>query len=266
MSTPHPIPRRRSPALLLGLLLLSGCSGHITRDAQTGDAIQDAFEIKEGTGQPAPPEEVSQALLPPVQLQLPGLDPRADVEQRFDVKVRRVRARDFFLSLVEGTPYSMVIDPLVGGYISLDMKNVSVPEVMEVVRSVHGYDYKRRGRIIQVFPNTMHTRIFQIDYLAVKRAGESLTTAKSGQITLSGNDNGGNGDSANSSAITTTNNIMRTSGSSSRSPSRRSSTRMRDGRSPSTRKPACSWSAPCPRSCAWWRSTSRPARAFSSAR
>jgi len=198
--THHP---RRFPVLLLGLLL-SGCSGHITRDARTGDAIQDAFEIKEGSTRAEPPEEVSQALLPPVQVQLPGLGKMADVEQRFDVKVRRVRARDFFLSLVEDTPYGVVIDPQVGGYISLDLKNVTVPEVMEVVRTVHGYDYKISGHTLQVFPNTMHTRIFQVDYLAVKRTGESLTTSKTGQISNSSSGtNGANTQSLNSSTITT---------------------------------------------------------------
>jgi MSHA biogenesis protein MshL len=184
-------------------LLLAGCSSHLTRDAQTGEAIQQAFELKQGEERGAPPEEISQALLPPVQLQLPGVDQRAGMEQRFDVKVRRVRARDFFLSLVEDTPYGMVIDPQVGGYISLDMKNVTVPEVMQVVRSVHGYDYKMHGHTIQVFPNTMHTRLFQVDYLAVKRAGESLTTSKTGQISTNSSEGENGGASRNSSAITT---------------------------------------------------------------
>jgi len=194
---------------IISVLLLSACSDLLVRDTQTAEALQQTFELKPGAEQGAPPEDVSAALLPPVQLQLPGVGSGPSTEQRFDVKVRRVRARDFFLSLVHETPYSMVIDPQVGGYISLDMKNVTVPEVLEVVRSVHGYDYRLAGTIIQVFPNTISTRIFKIDYLAVKRAGESLTTAKSGQITAAG----GSGDGAatarggaNSSSITTTNN------------------------------------------------------------
>lgn len=202
MSMTCPPLRYRSAALLLAMLL-SGCTG-LTRNAHTGDAIQDAFELKQGAESPTPPEEVSQALLPPVQLQLPGVSKAASVEQRFDVKVRHVRARDFFLSLVEGTPYGMVIDPQVGGYISLDLKNITVPEVMNVVRTVQGYDYKISGHTIQVFPNTMHTRIFQVDYLAVKRAGESLTTSKTGQISNSSKGNNGSStESLNSSTITT---------------------------------------------------------------
>ena len=200
----------RPLALTMSVLLLSACSDLLVREQQTADAIQQSFELKPGAEQVAPPEEVSAALLPPMQLQLPGTGNGVSTEQRFDVKVRRVRARDFFLSLVQDTPYSMVIDPQVGGYISLDMKNVTVPEVLDVVRSVHGYDYRLTGNTIQVFPNTISTRIFKVDYLAVKRSGQSLTTAKSGQITSSNTNNGTTGSSnssgsANSSAITTTN-------------------------------------------------------------
>ena len=138
----------RPLALTMSVLLLSACSDLLVREQQTADAIQQSFELKPGAEQVAPPEEVSAALLPPMQLQLPGTGNGVSTEQRFDVKVRRVRARDFFLSLVQDTPYSMVIDPQVGGYISLDMKNVTVPEVLDVVRSVHGYDYRLTGNTI----------------------------------------------------------------------------------------------------------------------
>ncbi len=192
------------------LLLLSACSNQPIREHDVSDQMQDAFEVKEGSEKTAvvPPSEVSEALLPPVQVQLPGIKPGAQVEQRFDVKVRHARARDFFLSLVDNTPYNMIVHHDVSGYISLDLKNVTVPEVMEVVRNVNGYDYKMKGTNIQVFPNTMHTRIYQVNYLAMQRTGQSVITSKTGQITMSdsvGDDNpsSGNGNSSNSSSIST---------------------------------------------------------------
>jgi MSHA biogenesis protein MshL len=188
----------------LGLcLLLAGCSQSMVRDAETRPLMQAAFELSESsTAQP--PAEVSAALLPPLQIQLPGVT-HIESETRFDVKVRRIQARDFFLSLVEGTPYNMVIHPKLGGYISLDLKNTSVPEVMDVVRSVLGYDYKRSGHTIQVFPNTMHSRIFKVDYLAARRQGGSVTTSKTGQISTNNGSGGGSG-SVNSSTIQTDSN------------------------------------------------------------
>ncbi|MCW8917271.1 MAG: pilus (MSHA type) biogenesis protein MshL [Gammaproteobacteria bacterium] len=186
----------------LGLcLLLTGCSTSMVRDAETKPRMQEAFELPaDATAQP--PAEVRAALLPPLQIQLPGITDGAG-ETRFDVRVRHIRARDFFLSLIEGTPYDMVIHPKLGGYVSLDLKNTTVPEVMEVVRSVLGYDYKRTGHTIQVFPNTMHSRLFKVDYLAAKRLGGSVTTSKTGQISTN---NGNGGGSVNSSTIQTDSN------------------------------------------------------------
>ena len=193
-----------TPLPTLGIcLLLTACSSLTVRDAQTPQQMQAAYELP-ANAQTQPPAGVSAALLPPVQLQLPGISD-SKIETRFDVKVRRARARDFFLSLVEGTPYNMVIDPKLGGYVSLDLKNTTVPEVMRVVRSVLGYDYKLQGNTIQVFPNGVHTRIFKVDYLAVKRVGESLTTSKTGQISINGSTSADseNSNSENSSSIQT---------------------------------------------------------------
>lgn len=202
MSTPL-VPRITPLFLLLGALL-GGCTSAV-RDAGTAEAIHSAHELPTASRDGAPPSVVSDALLPPIQFQLPGLDSRVQGSQRFDIKVRNVNARDFFLGLVEDTPYSMAIDPQLAGSISLDLKNVSVAEVMDVVRTVHGYDYQMRGQIIQVFPNTLHTRIFEVDYLSVKRSGTSLTTSRTGQT--SGNSGTGGStqqrDSQQSSSITT---------------------------------------------------------------
>jgi MSHA biogenesis protein MshL len=182
-------------------LLLGACTQPMVRDTETKQEIQAAFELPAGAAN-LPPAEVSAALLPPMQIQLPGIN-NAESEIHFDVKVRRVRARDFFLSLVEGTPYNMVVHPKLDGYVSLDLKNSTVPEVMQVVRSVLGYDYKLNGKTIQVFPNTIHTRIFKVDYLAIKRTGESLTTSKTGQISAGSSSSSGGSTSANSSTIQT---------------------------------------------------------------
>jgi MSHA biogenesis protein MshL len=189
----------------LGLcLLLGACAQPLVRDAETRPKMQAAFELPAGAST-QPPAEVRATLLPPMQIQLPGIS-NSEAETRFDVKVRHTRARDFFLSLVEGTPYNMVVDPKLSGYISLDLKNTTVPEVMEVVRNVLGYDYKLMGHTIQVFPNAMYSRIFRVDYLAAKRTGGSLTTSKTGQISAnsSASNNGSSGSaSANSSTIQT---------------------------------------------------------------
>ncbi len=126
--------------------------------------------------------DIDRALVPTLQLDLPERT-AVDTEPRFDIKVNRARARDFFMGLVEGTPYNMVVDPKVKGRITLDMKNVTVRQVLETVRRVFGYDYEEHDGNFMVYPNTMTTRLFKVDYLDIKRRGISQVRVNSGQLT-----------------------------------------------------------------------------------
>ena len=185
-------------------LLFAGCANQGTPLRSTLDEIHAALggdDDGSATAQPhaMPPAAVSDALLPAIQLSIPGTD-LAAAEPRFDVKVRNAEARDFFLSLVDGTPYNMMVHPEVGGQISLDVKNVTVPDVMEMVRDTYGYDFERRNDYFQVLPNVLQTRIFTVNYLDIKRSGSSKISAGATQISRSGSSSS---DGSNTSTTST---------------------------------------------------------------
>ncbi len=182
---------------VLAGVLLGGCASSEppTRPrpmAVIDEALANAradSESKVGSGAaPAPLSEqhVADALLPAINLDMPD-NVTADSEPRFDIKVNRARVKQFFMGLVEGTPYNMIVHPKVKGRITLDLKNVTVPQVMETVRSVYGYDYEKTPTGFEVFPNTLSTRVFSVNYLDVKRKGKSQMRISSGQVTESPN-------------------------------------------------------------------------------
>ena len=177
-------------ALSMVCLLLSSCASQSEAkkvsalDQMIDDAFQSQQTVTTSTEQTASEKEIASALLPDINLSAPGAG-SIDVEPRFDIKVHRAKVRQFFMGLVEDSSYNMILHPKVKGRITLDLKNVSVADVMEVVRDVYGYDFEQTKTGYSVFPNTMRTRIFTLNYLNVNRSGGSKMSVSSGQVTES---------------------------------------------------------------------------------
>ncbi|MBS0375737.1 MAG: pilus (MSHA type) biogenesis protein MshL [Proteobacteria bacterium] len=116
--------------------------------------------------------------------------PAAGDEPRFDVHVADAPARTFFEGLVEGTPYNVMLEPGVSGTLTLNLRNVTVPEALDAVRETYGYDFRKVPSGYVIVPPSLQTRIFQIDYLDLERRGTSRTRVTSGQISDAGSSGG----------------------------------------------------------------------------
>jgi len=202
VKTPH------APLSVLVLIALaaSGCAttGHEdapVREQSTLDSIRDVLdEGAQSNASEEPPQDVQDALMPEVGPELPT----SEEETRFDLSVTNAPARAFFMGLVDGTPYNMVVHPDVKGMVSLELKDVTVPEVMDIARRVYGYEYERRPNGYIVMPARMQSRIFYVDYLNVDRKGESNMRVNSGQATelaSNGNNNDSNGNTSSSRRV-----------------------------------------------------------------
>ena len=89
----------------------------------------------------------------------------------------------------------MVVHPDVSGTLTLDLKNVSIEDVMATLRDVYGYEYRYSHGVYQVFPSRMRSQIFKVNYLDIERKGGSKTRVSSGQITQSSSNSGGGSNS-----------------------------------------------------------------------
>ena len=130
----------------------------------------------------AVPSDVSQGLLPPLEIRLPD-GGTAPIEPRFDLAVNNAPVRQVFMNLVDGTPYSMVVHPDVTGTVSLQLKNVTVAEAMESIRQVYGYEYRRQDTRFYVLGRGMQMRIFPVNYLNLARKSKSETRVSTGELT-----------------------------------------------------------------------------------
>ena len=159
------------------LAMLAGCQGLPVREARDLAPNLPALEEAARPSPPTPAPAPRAAPKPPV------ARPAAPVPlKRFDIAVRDVPAREFFLGLAQGTPWNIVVHPDVKGSITLDLKQVTLQEVLEVVQDVYGYGVRRTGNIWRIFPATEQTRMFRVDYLDLQRSGTSRTRVSSGQI------------------------------------------------------------------------------------
>lgn len=146
-----------------------------------------------------PPPAVQAALIPPLRLESAG---RAS-GPRFDVAVRDMEAREFFLSLMDGAGENLVVHPEVSGLITFSLRNVTLEEVLGAVRDTYGYDYRRTSYGYRILPNQLITRTYNLNYLNLQRRGETDTRVSSGQVTANesslNNGSGGTGSSEGSS-------------------------------------------------------------------
>lgn len=186
---------------LIAMMTLSACSSNpllqsgSATSTDTAEQIEQALEPgqdRQPSREEETPEDIGAALMPDMAEPSSVTDPDSE---RFNVSARDLAARTFFESLVSGSAYNVVVHPEVAASISMQLQQVTVPEVMEVAEDLYDLDIERRGRLYRIRPGGQRTRVFQVDYLHMHRSGGSETQVRSGEVSSSrSNGNGDNDD------------------------------------------------------------------------
>ncbi|MCQ4348624.1 secretin N-terminal domain-containing protein [Pseudomonas stutzeri] len=198
------MPYRLSRLVLFGsCCLLAACQTFTDGDRQLREQSARLLEDSLAQSQRAPalPPAVQAALLPPLLPEAPALGGGP----RFDVAVRDMEAREFFLSLMDGAGQNLVVHPEVGGSITFSLRNVTLEEVLAAVRDSYGYDFKRTAYGYRILPNRLQTRTYDLNYLNLQRRGETDTRVSSGQVTASDSTSSGGDSTTSSSSVSTVN-------------------------------------------------------------
>jgi len=174
------------------LLALVGCQTAPDKPAEMISALDEA--IKESS-KPKPkalqnvPNDIQQELM---QRSISQARQGLLAEKRLEIAASDVSAQDFFAALVDESPYSVVVHPDVTGTITLNLKNNTLHEVLDVVEEVYGYEIRRKGKVIQVYPAGIRTETIPLNYLYVKRSGMSSMSINSGGVSESDQNSGNN--------------------------------------------------------------------------
>lgn len=104
-------------------------------------------------------------------------------EPIFEVDVDGAPAGVFLEGLVAGTPYNILVRPDVTGRVTMSLKHVTLQQVLDSIRELYDFDYRRTPAGYLILPAAVQTRIFHISYLDLQRYGVSNTRISSGQVT-----------------------------------------------------------------------------------
>ncbi len=188
---------------LLGIacvLLATACASPQRSGGEVLGEINDVL-LKSAAERKMPVADVmDRSMMPPL---APQVAPEVqEAESRFDLSVVNAPATQVFMALVSGTRYSMLLPPEISGSLTLNLKDVTLIEALDTIRELYGYEFRVQGRRIFIEPNTVKTRVFQINYLASRRQGSSDLRVSGSSMTSSG---AGGGPTTASGATTTPN-------------------------------------------------------------
>ncbi|CAD5370293.1 MSHA biogenesis protein MshL [Rubrivivax sp. A210] len=180
-----------SVLLLSALALLSGCAplmavrefGAARQQLRAELAAQQPAAVAASAASVAPATPAPAPMPPPARPPVPP-------EPRFDLVVNGANARDVFLSMVAETRYSLLMHPQVGGQVSATLRGVTVREALESIRQVYGFEFQIEGRRITVFPASLQTRLFAVNYLNARRQGSSEVRVSGSGAPQTGNAQG----------------------------------------------------------------------------
>lgn len=174
------------------LFLLAACDTMPPRAPMTDTIYPPNSALSSSVPEPNPPAVVTDALIPSFNPNLLN-ESYPSGPATFNISVHELDAREFFMSLVIDSQENMVVHPEVSGPISLELKNVTVDQVLSAVQKVYGYDYNKTDIGYIIYPASLQTKIFKIDRIDLQREGHSNTRVSSGQISNGSNNSNQSG-------------------------------------------------------------------------
>ncbi len=101
-------------------------------------------------------------------------------EDLYSFALREADVKDILRAIAKQTDYNVVVEPDVKGFTTVDLKHVTLAKALEYILEPLNYAYKIEDRTIYVSKPKVETKVFTINYLALKKTAISRVTWKEG--------------------------------------------------------------------------------------
>lgn len=134
---------------------------------------------------PAKPPDLEELLVTQVE------EKRKLEERLLSFSVKGVDVKEVLQGLAQASELNIVFDPGISGPVTVDLKDVTLGDALEMILSPLGLEYRREKNVIRVKKPALETRIFTLDYVSLTRSGTSsmsvsASAAATGGITTGG--------------------------------------------------------------------------------
>jgi len=160
----------------LSLILALGCAAPPKKER----TLLPPQMLAQAPSQPPPEEKLKEMVIPQSE------EAKKIPEKLYSLFVRDADVQEVLLAFSKESDLNIVIDPELSGKVTIDLKRVTLEEVLDSILTPLGWTYRTDGKFIKIFRPQMDTRFFTLNYVSTKRVGKREIYASTGGGTQTG--------------------------------------------------------------------------------
>jgi len=121
-------------------------------------------------------------------------------KELYSFSLRDADVKDVLRAIAKQTNYNVVIEPDIEGECTVDLKDVTLEKALEYIVEPLEFTYKIEGKTVYVSKPKLETKMFPINYLALKKIGNSSVDGSIGGTQTGGTSTTG-GTSSSSGSV-----------------------------------------------------------------
>ncbi len=106
--------------------------------------------------------------------------PAESSAERFSFALKEADIKDVLRGLSKQTNYNVIVEPDVKGLCTVDLKDVTLIKALEYILEPLDFTFKIEEKSIYVSKPKLETKIFSLNYVALKKVGTSSVVGSVG--------------------------------------------------------------------------------------